>query len=532
MEKIISALNELQQINAAYGIPSDDIQQLKNEINIAKVCTPIIGKFSSGKSALINTLLGYTRKILKEDITPETAVPAEIVYSDSEDRITVANNDNTYKELTVAEYREFDADASNVKKVIIRLRNSSLEKFPDVMLVDMPGFESGYEIHNKVIDNYLPQSLAYIIAFPADDMIVRSSVGNILKELCLHEMPLCVVITKFDKRNDEYDITYAKLKQDLKRYVGDREIKYCITSSFTGDAQELELFLQEIQGRSEDLLYDKYKKNVLVIAENTENYFKTMLNNSRLSESELDEQEERLRRQLSSLESEFSDEQNDFEQEISECIEQIKVDVQHALEAEESTLVAMAMNNQNINERINTIVRSAVTVSIQKHFIPKVEQYLKKAAKTISSASIGDVHISLMIDTKDLNKSIMPTIVAIAAGILLEIPILGIIAGILLKLRSDKKREEAKEKIRVKIREEVFPQVIREVGEGIETAIEKQVLKVNSSIEKEFSNQKATLEKTIDDIRIRIKDEKTDKDNFEKDIKENLARIGEIKNVL
>lgn len=66
---------------------------------MAKVCTPIIGKFSSGKSALINTILGYTRRILKEDITPETAVPAEIVYSDSEDRIIVVNNDNTYKEF-------------------------------------------------------------------------------------------------------------------------------------------------------------------------------------------------------------------------------------------------------------------------------------------------------------------------------------------------------------------------------------------------------------------------------------------------
>lgn len=181
MEKVIAALDEIKKINSVYELSTKSVIELQDEMYNAKVCTPIIGKFSSGKSALVNTLLGYSRKILKEDITPETAIPAEIVYSDSEDFITVIRNDGGYKQLTISEYRDYEADASTVKSARIQLKNSFLERIPDVMLVDMPGFESGFEIHNKAIDNYLPQSLAYIIAFPADDMIVRSSVGNILK---------------------------------------------------------------------------------------------------------------------------------------------------------------------------------------------------------------------------------------------------------------------------------------------------------------------------------------------------------------
>lgn len=198
MEKIIEALDTLQKINNVYDIPipADSIEQLKHKVLTAKVCTPIIGKFSSGKSALVNTLLGYSRKILREDITPETAIPAEIVYTDTEDSVTIVKNDGTNDSISVQEYRNYEADATTVKCARIKLRNSFLEEIPDVMLVDMPGFESGIEIHNKAIDDYLPQSLAYIITFPADDMIVRSSVGNILKELCLNDMPLCIVITK------------------------------------------------------------------------------------------------------------------------------------------------------------------------------------------------------------------------------------------------------------------------------------------------------------------------------------------------
>ena len=236
MERVMGALEELKSINAAYGIDTAGISRLQAEMSEARVCTPIIGKFSSGKSALVNTILGYSRKILKEDITPETAIPAEIVYTDSEDVITIIRNDGAYKQLSVDDYRKYEADANTVKSARIQLRNSFLEEIPDVMLVDMPGFESGFEIHNKAIDNYLPQSLAYIIAFPADDMIVRSSVGNILKELCLHDMPLCVAITKYDKRNDDFEVTFEKMKESLKRFVGDREIRYCRTSSFTGDA--------------------------------------------------------------------------------------------------------------------------------------------------------------------------------------------------------------------------------------------------------------------------------------------------------
>lgn len=532
MEKVISALEEIKNINIEYGISTDEISRLQAEILEAKVCTPIIGKFSSGKSALVNTLLGYSKKILKEDITPETAVPAEIVYTDTEDMVTIVKKDETNSALSIDDYRSYEVDANDVKSVQIQLRNSFLEEIPDVMLVDMPGFESGFEIHNKAIDDYLPQSLAYIITFPADDMIVRSSVGNILKELCLYDMPLCVVITKYDKCNDDFEVTFEKMKESLKRFVGNREIRYCKTSSFTGDAKELEEFLKEIQERSQEILSNKYKKLVISIVENTENYLITALKGSELSESELAEKEEKLRKQISALESKFSQEKQDFDMEIAECVEEIKSDVQCAMEAEESTLVTMTMNNQRINEHLNSVLRNAVTISVQKRFIPKVEKYLKSIEKTINSESIKDVNISFTFDSDKLNKGMTGSVVAVVAGLLLGMPILGIITGIIMKLSGDKRREKAKQTIREKLRVEVFPQVLREVGNGIETTIGKQIKLINDSIEEKLINQRTTLEKAMSDLREQINDEKIKKEQFAIGIKSNLERIGGIKDGL
>ena len=533
MKEINAALEELKNINTSYGIDIDGISRLQAEMSAAKVCTPIIGKFSSGKSALVNTLLGYSKRILREDITPETAIPAEIVYTDSEDSITVIKNDGTYKQLNVDEYRTYEADANTVKSARIELRNSFLEKIPDVMIVDMPGFESGFEVHNKAIDNYLPQSLAYIIAIPADDMIVRSSVGNILKELCLHDMPLCVVITKYDKRNDDFEVTFQKMKESLKRFVGDREITYCKTSSFTGEAEELEEFLIKIQDESQDILALKYKKQAFSLVENTRNYLITTLKGSNLSESELDEKEEKLQRQKSSLEGKFSKEKEDFDAEVEDCIEEIKSDVQSALKAEESTFVAMILNNQKINEQLNSVVRNAVTVSIKKRFIPRVEKYLKRIEKVFKSESVGDINFSFVFDTYKISKGMTSCIVAgVATALVSGLSLLGLLTGFLVKKINDKRREKAKQEISEKLNTEVFPQVLREVGENIEMEITKQVKLVNTSIEEDFSNQRETLEKAMADLRQQMKDEKTKKENLAVDINEDLERIERIENDL
>ena len=531
MEKVYSALEELRNINNSYEILNNSIDDTISDMDTARVCTPIIGKFSSGKSALVNTILGYSTKLLKEDITPETAVPTEIEYF-TEDVIKVIRNDGKYKALSVDEYRSYVADAEKIKKIKIRLCNSFLSKIPDVRLVDMPGFESGFDIHNKAIDDYLPNSLAYIITFPADDLIVRSSVGNILKELCINDMPICIVITKYDKRPVDFDATFEKMKESLKKYIGDREVIYCFTSSFTGDAEELENYLEEIQKNSKSILGIKYKKIAFSLVENTENYLKTIQKNSQLSESELDEQEEKLNKQMTSLDSRFSKEQEDFDTEIGECVENIKDDVRQALENEESTFVTMVMNKQDIKEHLNYIVRNTVTQSIKKRFIPKVEKYLKRVSQVLYDESIGDVHISFAFDANKFGNNMTSAIVAVSALVVLGLPILGIIAGIVLKIIGDKKREEAKQDVRRKLQTEVYPQVLNEVGHGIEQAITKQIKLINTSIENEMKNQKEILEKAMSDLRNRMNEEKSRKENMLLDIDADIKKIEFIKDSL
>lgn len=531
MEKIISALNQTSEINNAYDLSNEQIEDLKKNIFDAKVCIPIIGKFSSGKSALVNTLLGYSRELLKRDITPETAIPSELIYSDDEEIVIIEKNDGTIEKMPIENYSNYEADASSVKCARLYLKNSFLEKIPDVMLVDMPGFESGFEIHNKAIDNYLPNSLAYIVAVPADDMIIRNSVGNILKELCLHDMPICVVITKYDKKNDEFEETFNKMKESLKKYVGERELTYCYTSWFSGDAEELEEYLETIQEKSQGILSRSFISSVYTIIENTENYLKTTLENNELSESELSVKEETMKRELDTIQSKFSSEKSNFDLELKGCVEEIKQDVQCALESEESTIVALALNNQDPNEHLNNVIRNAVTVSVQNKFITRVEKYIKRVSEYVNSDEIGDINVPINISMGKLSKTITNSVVTVLTGFIFGL-IPGIITGLFLKLRSDKKKEEKRQQIRSELRNSIYPRIIMEVGHRVNQEITRIILAINSSIENDFNNHRETLEKAMADLRNQINEENERKKNLASNIKKDLSVLKTLKESL
>ena len=531
MEQVISALSQIKEINIAYDLSLESIERLESEIAEAKVCTPIIGMFSVGKSRLINTMLGYKKRILKDDIIPMTAVPTEILYTDDEDKVFVFNKNESCKKMSVEEFRKFETEASELRRVRIELRNKFLEKIPDVMIVDMPGFGSGFQVHDVAIDDYRSNSLAYIIAFPADNMTLKDSIGNILKELCLHDMPICVVITKYDKKNEGFDALYTKLKKDLTNYIGEREVSYCITSSHTNDAEELEEFLEGIQKKSQWILANKFKKTTLPIIEITENYLNTKLNGGALTESELAEKKEELEKKSAEIKEQVTNKRTNFDKEMEQCIEEMKGDVQQALEAEESTIISMVLNKQKIDEQLKAIVREAITKSIKKRFVPRLEKYISDVNKIIDSERLGDVGaIPFYFDVDSIKNGILSKVLVGIALIL--VPVIGIIGAVYLWWNQSDLRDKAKKDIKRKLRTEAYPHIIKEIEEKLRFAIKERITLINNTIDDDFKKQKETLEKAIEDLNRDITNEKLSKEEQISKAQEYLSRIEEIKNVL
>ena len=199
-QQYLEKFNQLHELYQKYSFSAmlEELNKDIAEISDFKVTVPLVGAFSTGKSTLLNELIGY--ELLSTDITPETAVPAELTCG--KDEVIYCMKDGRQKNSGINSMgvQKIPKDCSLMK---ISMQNAFFKQIPDVRLVDMPGFDSGIEIHNRAINDYLPKSLAYIIAVAADEGTVRASVLNFLTELQLNDMPVYAVVTKSDKCDEE-----------------------------------------------------------------------------------------------------------------------------------------------------------------------------------------------------------------------------------------------------------------------------------------------------------------------------------------
>lgn len=257
-----------------------------------------------------------------------------------------------------------------------------------------------------------------------------------------------------------------------------------------------------------------------------------------MTESELAEQEKKLDKQLTDLKHEFESKKEEFDLEISECVEQIKSDVQSNLTQMDSTLITMVLNHQDINDRLNTAIRRSVSSSVKNRFVPKVEKYLKEIKNKIGGDAFDGVHVEIGMDLDNVgNEVVLSAVKGVAAFLALQIhPVLAAlvlgICSIIEKFLKINKREEAKSKIRSQLHSDVYPKVMDAVENGVRSEITKQVTDINRFIQESIDTQRNTLMKAIEDTRKKMEEEKEEKERLVKKITEDLKRIEEIQNGL
>lgn len=130
-------------------------EELVKQLNNSKyIKVPFVGDFSAGKSSLLNSFMGLN--LLPTNISPETAVSYELYFSETE-KLEVWEHDKL-KEIAVLE----DISKLKVKPgdiVHVYLNNEVIQRLNErgIVIVDMPGIDSGIEAHNDAILNYIQE---------------------------------------------------------------------------------------------------------------------------------------------------------------------------------------------------------------------------------------------------------------------------------------------------------------------------------------------------------------------------------------
>jgi len=517
-------LVQLFRIRAKNGLDTNGILEYCQHLDKFQVAVPLIGEFSTGKSSLINALLG--RKLLGVELTPETAVPTEICYGEQEKAVVYGKSEEETISLDEFSQREFSVE--HVHKVQLWVNHDFLKEISTVKIVDMPGFNSGVDLHNRAIDEYLPEAKGYLITFSARTPTIPEDMANFLKELKLHDMPVHLLITKAKAvSEDELSECEERIREDAEKYLGMKNVSLGVTNAKGKEKiiTPLREFLLQMEADSQNIFARDAKEHLVQFGTDLSTYLSTSIKQANLNPSEIEAEMEAAEMRLTQLKGKLAEAGSSFDGQMEDCIASIRGKLTSALTDAAPALENMMVRNISIESKVNMIVREAVILAMQEDFAPRMKRYMEKVADMIrvdldfnANVSLDDeqrkADVLLKESTKTAITKAIPAILA-AIGITLSGGLAAVIltiSGVLVEIGFLKKREnEQRELAQAKIHGELIPQVVGKTMETVQAIIRREVQEVNRRIGDEADEQVAMQEKALAELKAQFASEQAER---------------------
>ena len=538
IKKLRENLSKMASMKHKYGLTASSIENYIKDTEHFQVVTPLIGEFSTGKSSLINTLLD--RKLLGEGIEPKTAVPTEICYGSKEQAVIYAKDGNR-KTVSLEDFQNMELSIEEVKKVQLHIAAPFLKEIDSVKIVDMPGYNSGIELHNRAIDDYLPNSQAYMLTFQARTPTIQEDMANFLKELKLHEVPVYLMITKAKSvLEQELKDCVEHIKADAQKYLGLSEVHIGVTNA-KGKDKDIAFFeesLRDIAKQSMEIFAKDMELHLAKEGKDLAIYLQTSLKQTDLTPSELEAEIDSAQHNLKSLKDKLENLKNEFNRQLDTCVSNIKGSLASSLDGVAPELENMLVNGLDIREKLNMVLREAIITAIHEHFDHVYQRYIEKISDTIkvglsfdSSLQLSEIQVQTDTMLKETLKKAIPVILS-AIGLILSGPVGALIAaavGILVELGFVKKQQHDKNELaHKKIYGEVIPQVTNKAMEQVQSTLFSQADNLNKEIGREVQQQVEAQEKALEDIKKRYSEEQEQKNQTIQDMKADLAVVQEM----
>lgn len=356
-----------QNLNNADSIAkaNADKTNLERELNTRSyVKVPFVGDFNAGKSSLINSLLGTD--LLPTNILPETAVSYELYFSEQE-RLEVLDEDGTVVEtVPVSKISELSLTPKNQVRVFIN--NPKVKALNDrhIVLVDMPGIDSGVEAHNNAILNYVQEGTCFVLVTDAEGGTLRASTLNFIDEVRKYGSEFFIVVSKCDKKTDVAVEDVRKTVEDIAEKSFGKKVPVAITSAVDKNFAELENILNSID--AEKIIEAMFKLPVSNFVNGFVSELQLQIRLLLSSESDYSEK-------LAKLEKEKNDavenlkKKADAAQSVAGSADDILQDIAVALKSKAGYLAALLyqkVDNNAFNNEIMTIIRPVLVNSLKR----------------------------------------------------------------------------------------------------------------------------------------------------------------------
>ena len=338
-----------------------EISTVQESIQRQELLIPVVGTFSAGKSTLINKILG--EDLLPTAITPETSLAMELRYSD-EPRIEAIREDGSVKRYNVDQIKQVTAEADQFSHAKLYLENIRIRELEPLVLVDMPGFDSPLDAHNKAIMAYVDQGCHYLVMASVQEGTVSKSLMRRIREISQLGRGLSVFLTKSDlKPGNDLDSLVSHFKETLADdcdYEGD---VIAITQSAPDAVVKL---LKSIP--SENLFFSLYRQPVQHVTNNVLDAINIRISALKKDSASLTDCVTELESTLGKIQRRSEEELESVERrnQGNTVVNEVLADVGKALEKSLDELVSIAKGGDtDATERcLLDIVRAELNVSM------------------------------------------------------------------------------------------------------------------------------------------------------------------------
>jgi len=501
-------------------LSADSFEQAGTAIRATELLVPVIGAFSAGKSSLINAFL--QQEILAIGLTPETELATEIRYG-PDPHLLALRNDGGQERIAVDDISGIKSRAGEFTHLQLYLDNPNLRKFSDLILVDMPGFDSSLENHNKAISHYLPRGAHFIVVTSVEDGNITRSMQRQLDELNTYARSFSYVLNKTNLRADEEVEQVAALieeqiEQDITRIGRDGHGQMTnILSALEPEQIFKDIFIGRLQDMTQSLLSQIGVALAALNRDQTEN---------ERAQMELDQGIHRLLEKRDAIISQLHN------QKLGRIVERCLNELESALESAREELVSAGLaGNQNgfsriasdiiratlvrvVNEEMSTLSHSVVSdlsgaiSDMGDSFgeFAQDENWLEEMTGRISRGleKTGDMLGSLTdwaesAAKRNKNRMVfqgLATVLAVTTSVVAPLIELAIIflPSILAFFQKNRKRDEFTQKLM----NEIIPAIKRKMRDELTVQLsqrmEEMINNINANFEQELGEKKRIME--------------------------------------
>ncbi|MFA7097179.1 MAG: hypothetical protein WC383_11975, partial [Gammaproteobacteria bacterium] len=391
----------------------------------------------------------------------------------------------------------------------VALNNPSLQSLPHLAIVDLPGLQSGVQVHSMAIDNYISKSAAYLLIIDPE-ILLREDLIRFMEELQAFSVPVYCLITKSDKKDPtELEQVKDSVQNQILQYFGRNPDGIDIVSAGTPDTEGFRRVLNELEDRSGELLAAAYNDRFRSLLSALERSIITRIENTELDDTQLDRNERELVNKIDAAKQQIAGASEKSRVEAQNAGARWVAHIQQVLESNVNALTNTQMAGGDLQSQIGHICRRAFIDGYNQYVLPVLKGYGSKLESIVANVQVGSSGFSSSDQSQEIKapKQDNSPIKVMIEEILKSIPVIGPFLAAIFKAifggskGSAASKEDQKRQIEQRIRSEIIPKVVSSLQEQIKQKVEESISEMNKNTEQALNTNLEQFSDALADIK-------------------------------